>query len=270
MKILCALDFSNTSLNAAKWINEFLNDLGGGQIVFVHCMATQHRSISFNPMEDILKDNAEQDIKRLIDSLKKDGIDYKYHIAKAEPKTYINQYANHIEADWIVTGTKGLTALKEMTVGSLTECLINESSVPVIAVPLKIKYKRPEKILLGIDHKMIEDTEILKPIRSITNVVDAKLILLHINTSKDEDLKFDPTYEIYFSDLNYDLEMIPKTGTITETLNNFCDDNKIDILTLIHHKRNWFQDFFHISSAKKELFDLKIPLFVLPEKKIKL
>ena len=265
MKVLCALDFSNTSVNAAKWINEFLYDLGGGEITFIHCMAVQHRAIAFNPMEDILKDNAEQDIKKLIDFLKKEGITYKVHIAKAEPKTYINQYSNHIKADWVVTGTKGLTALKEMTVGSLTESLIKESTVPVIAVPLNIKYKKPETIVLGIDHKIIDNEQILKPLKSITNVIDAKLILLHINSPKDDILKFDPTYEIYFSVINYELKMVPQTGTITDTLNDYCEKNGVDLLTMIHHKRNWLQELFQFSSSKKELFDLRIPLFILPE-----
>lgn len=265
MKILCALDFSRTSLNAAQWINSFLADLGGGEITFLHCLGIQHRAISFNPLEDILKDNAEIDINNLIKELSTEGITYKSHIVKADPKSYIIEYSNHMKADWIVTGTKGLTALKDITVGSLTEHCINHSHLPVIAVPLGVEYKKPEKIVLGIDHKIIENEQILKPIRSITNVIDAKLHLLHINTSKDDVLQFDPTFEVYFSDINYELKLLPKTGPITDILNNYCEENNIDILAMIHHKRNWFQEMFQKSIAKKELFNFKLPLIILPE-----
>ncbi|MBT8234462.1 MAG: universal stress protein [Saprospiraceae bacterium] len=265
MKILCALDFSKTSLNAARWTNNFLADMGGGEITFIHCMGIQHRAVSFNPMEDILKDNAEEDIKNLIEEIRLLSNTYKYKIVKGDPKTYITEYASRMKADWLATGSKGLTALKDMTVGSVTEYFIKYSHRPVITIPLEAKYNKIKTIVLGMDHKIIENEEILKPVRSITNVTDAKLKLLHINTSKDDMIKFDPTFEIYFSDINYETEIIPKTGSISELLNNYCDEVNADLLVMIHHKRNWLQELFSKSISKQELFDFEIPLFILPE-----
>ena len=265
MRILCALDFSKTSLNAAKWINLFLGDLGGGEIIFVHCMSIQHRAATFNPMEDLLMESAKSDIQKLIEELKIDGNTYKQHTSRSDPKSYILEYATYIKADWIVTGTKGLTALKEMTIGSITDYFINESKVPVIAVPLESKYKKPENLVLGVDHKIVENTNILNPIKSITNVLNAQLTLLHVKTKKDSNQKIDSAYEIFFDDTNHKLDIVPLTESITEALNTYCSKTQADILVMIHHKRNWFQELFQMSTTKKELFDLHMPLIVLPE-----
>ena len=267
MKVLCPIDFSSVSVKAAGWISRFLNDVGGGEISFIHCMETQHRSSMFSHMDDVLKENAEADLNRLIKETRKlaPDVEFNYHIVRAEPKEYIVSYARHYHFDWIVTGTKGLTALKDVTVGSVTEYCIMESGKPVLTIPDNIDYKSVKTIVLGIDNKLIEHEEILKPLFSICNVFDAQIKMVHIKQSDNDVLKHDPKYEEFFKDINYEIDSIEKDGTISETLSKYAEACNAELLCMIHHKTNWFQELFRRSITKSELFDIDRPLLILTD-----
>lgn len=267
MKILCPIDFSQVSVKAAEWVSQFLNDLGGGQVTFLHCMETQHRANMFNEMDDLLKENAMLDMQHLVDRMQKLGpeVEFNIHIARAEPKEYIVSYARHKHYDWIVTGTKGLTALKDVTVGSVTEYCIMKSAKPVLTIPEHAEYKKIESIVIGVDNKLIQNQDVLKPVYSICNVFDARIKLVHIKVEKESTLNKDPGYAEYFRDLNYEIESIEKDGTISHTLSKYADDNNADILVMIHHRKNWFQEMFKRSVTKMELFEVEKPLFILSD-----
>ena len=267
MKILCPIDFSSVSVKAAGWTTRFLNDVGGGEITFLHCMETQHRSSMFSHMDDVLKENAKQDIETLIAKLKEVGpdVEFSHHIIRAEPKEYIVSYARHKHYDWIVTGTKGLTALKDVTVGSVTEYCIKEAGKPVLTIPDHIEYKKIDTIVMGIDNKLIQHRDILMPVFSICNVFDATIRLVHIKTEDDKKLHHDPLYEEFFRDVNYEIDSIEKNGSISETLSQYAEEYNADILCMVHHKKNWFQELFSRSITKSELFDIDRPLLVLAD-----
>jgi len=267
MKILCPIDFSSVSVKAVGWITRFLNDVGGGEMTILHCMETQHRSAMFSHMNDVLKENATDDINKLIDELKKIGPDVKFkaHIVRAEPKEYIVSYARHKHFDWIVTGTKGLTALRDVTVGSVTEYCIKEAGKPVLTIPDHIEYHKVSTIVMGIDNKLINNKEILKPVFSICNVFDATIRLVHIKTDESDTLHHDPAFEDYFRDINYEIDSVEKDGSISETLSKYAEEHKANILCMIHHKKNWFQELFSRSITKSELFDIDRPLLILSD-----
>ncbi|MEM3293340.1 MAG: universal stress protein, partial [Metallosphaera sp.] len=46
----------------------------------------------------------------------------------------IIDYCNKIECDLIVTGSRGLTGLKKVVLGSVSSSLVNKSSIPVLVV----------------------------------------------------------------------------------------------------------------------------------------
>jgi len=267
MKVLCPIDFSQVSVKAAGWSSRFLNDVGGGELTFLHCLETQHRSSMFSHMDDMLLENATADIDRLIAEAKKlaPDVEFNSHIVHAEPKEYIVSYARHQHYDWIITGTKGLTALKDVTVGSVTEYCIEESGKPVLTIPDNILYEKITTIVIGIDNKLIDHVDILKPVFSICNVFDAKIKLVHIKRDENDILNHDPRYEEFFKDINYEIESVPIHKTISETLSKYAMDNNANLLCMIHHKTNWFQELFKRSVTKSELFDIDRPLLILSE-----
>lgn len=264
MKILCPVDFSNTSVHACEWAARFLEQTGEGELELLHCINVVSRSAMFIKMDDVFLEQADNDFKELLPKIKalapKAEVTAKIFIR--DPKTFIADYAGHHKFDFIINGTKGLTALKDMTVGSVTAYLMDRSSIPVLTIPENTSFRSVKKIVLGIDSKPT-DGETFQLIIDLARKLETELIF--VNTSEDitsvEEME---TFTMDIEGVNSTGYVIPQGDSIPEALTKFSIEQEADILAVIHRKRHWYQRLFNTSIAKKELFEIKTPLLILP------
>lgn len=263
MKILCPTDFSIVSVNAIDWTSSFLESLGGGEICLLHVMSMKNRSNMFSQNEDLIKQTVVSQIEKLASELNKKytNINFTSLVTSAETKEYIVSYASYKEFDWIALGSKGLTALKNITVGSVAEYCIEESKLPLIVVPENTHYDGIEKMIVGVDEKLIKDTEVLTPIISICNLFSCSLDFVHIKNYDDD--KTDEDIELNIPDLDYTQTSLYSDGDISKTLNDYSVKSDADLFCMVHYKLNWFKRLFNRSLTKQELFDFKKPLLIL-------
>src|SRR5690606_21780243 len=64
----------------------------------------------------------------------------------------ILQTIEDLGSDFVIMGTSGASGLKERLVGSETATIIGKSKVPVLAIPIKYTWKKPQEILLATNH----------------------------------------------------------------------------------------------------------------------
>ncbi|MDG2450374.1 MAG: universal stress protein [Saprospiraceae bacterium] len=266
MKVLCPIDFSKTSVNACKWIATYLKQIPESEVHLLHCVNVRSRATIFLKLDDILIQRAEADIINLEKELIKVNKDLEIDstVVVFDPKSYIPSFAEAHNFDLIVTGTKGLTALKDITVGSVTESVINKAKLPVLTIPNMDRYGKIEKIVLGVDDNPIEDGKALDSLINMCKITDAKLIMVHVRQKGDNYIEYDPGYDLFFKELNYGYKALEKDESVVETLTEYCDNENADVLCMIHKKKNWFKRLVHRSMTKEELFELETPLLVLP------
>lgn len=266
MKILCPVDFSNTSVKACNWAAQFLAQTGGGNLQLLHCINVVSRSTMFIKMDDIFKEQAENDFKELLPKIRAlaPGVEVEAKIFVRDPKTFIPPYAEHHKFDLIVNGTKGLTALKDMTVGSVTAYLMDHSTIPLLTVPEEADFKPVSKIVLGVDEEVREAASFQKVVE-LARTANAELIF--VNTSEDisapEEIE---SFTLSIEGLNTSGFVIPQGKSISHALTTFCLEQETDILVMIHRQRNWYQRLFNNSMTKEKLFEIKTPLLILPTK----
>ncbi len=265
MKILCPIDFSETSISATDWTVKYLTKLGGGTVEFLHCINLTSRAGMFLKMDDVLTEWAERDMKDLIAKYQttSDGIKILSKVVVLDPKSFISSYATQNNFDWIVVGTQGLTALKDITVGSVTEYIINKSEVPVIAVPKRTDLEGIEVVVLGLDQVSRNEEQAIRRIVEVCLANQAKLLLVHFRQSERDPQLMAPTFLAEYPDLSWHFEEREATGDLVGLLNTYCRENQADLLCLIHQRRKWWQRVFTKSLSKSELFRLEIPLLVL-------
>ncbi len=266
MKILCPVDFSKASVNACKSILSYVNTQGGGEVLILHCTNLRGRELMFLKMDQYYQERAEMDMEILMKEL--DGyisdVDVASKIVSVDPKSFIAHFADQNDYDFIVVGTQGLTALKDMTIGSVTEYLINKSKVPVIAIPEKSDLSSIEVVVLGVhEHTPISDDN-LEKVLELCRQNNAKLRVVHFGNGEQsqEWPKFERLKED--KDLQFKFEEVKSTGVISADLHNYCHRKEADLLVLIHRRQRWWQRIFTKSISKERLFKLDIPLLVLP------
>lgn len=267
MKILCTTDFSKVSVNAIKWTIDFLSEIGGGEIHILHCLGFDKRSNMFISMEEILKEKAIDDLEMLRDKLnhKVDSVSISYSIVKALPRDYIPKKAEKIGASFIVLGTTGLTSLKNMTVGSVTMHIANNTTLPIIAIPPGKSYSGLEDILIGIGKKELNSLESLDPIQKIKKASDSDLHFVQVNSMSDRKVTYDERLPKYFGDQEFKLDVVHAQDDIVSSLNNQADKVNADILCLVHQKDSWIKAMFRDSLLSQELFNIKLPVLILPD-----
>ena len=177
--------------------------------------------------------------------------------------------------DLVVMGTAGANGLKEKLWGSKTAGIIGKSPVPVIAVPLEYKWKRPQKILLATNH-FEKDPALLDFVFELADFFQAQVhVTVFTNDVNDEAITFMeharkiPEYEAMLK-AHYKNQTIIVAHLFghhfEETLQEYIRQHEIDIVTLLTHKISFTDRIFHPSITKRMSYHTKIPLLAIPVK----
>ena len=177
----------------------------------------------------------------------------------------INKVCEDEVIDMIVMGTRGATGLKETFLGSKTGSVISNSKVPVLAIPAEADYKSIKSIAFTTQYQD-KDNDALRSALNIAGKFGARVQCLYIKNDDDpEDIEERINeWKIYYRDENIDFFNI--TGDhIEQTILDFIENQKVDLLVMRTHKRGFFESLFHRSLTKKLAYHSNVPLLVFHE-----
>lgn len=167
--------------------------------------------------------------------------------------------SNEENIDFIVIGTKGVTHLREVFLGTVTTKIMNECNTTVLAVPEKCDYAPIEKILFNTRYHM-SDVEPLKKVVALANIFQSHVDCLNVkppHTVYNDDFVVD--FKNVFSE--QDIAFHSVLGTDIEgAILNFIDQNKINMVAIHERHRNFFEKLFQVSLSKKLTFHINIPI----------
>lgn len=177
-------------------------------------------------------------------------------------------------ADLIMMGTNGASGLQEKLLGSKTGSVIGQANVPVLALPYKYKWKKPQKVLLATNN-FEKQPAILEFIVEFIQFYGAELhIVVFTNEKKDKAL----TLVEHQHQLNSYTEAIKLRYGISvianhihgldleDSLNEYIQEEQIDILAMVTHKRKFLKGIFQPSITKRMSYHTTIPLLAIPSK----
>ena len=118
--IVVAVDGSDNSLRALEDAMKIATSTS--QIEILYVASTDHiaSKILKAGTLDNLNEEIRQKFAREAELLKASGIPYKVTIEHGEPGKTISKYVNDNNADLVVIGRRGLTAMQEMVFGSVS------------------------------------------------------------------------------------------------------------------------------------------------------
>ncbi|MDA3779079.1 MAG: universal stress protein [Bacteroidales bacterium] len=289
-KILVPVDFSDYSINACKYAIGLAEKLNA-EIKLLH--------VYYNPvvnsmpltdtyyyqvnMDEIIREielRAKKNMERFYNDIKEkletDGIqDVKidYELIRGIVADEIIEVSKRYKPEVIIIGTRGSGEKENDLIGSVTVKIIENTKVPVLAIP-------EDSIYLGINTINImyttnfddSDLKSLKKLMNILSPFDIRLYCVHIGTKetitwdkvKMDNLK-DNLKKLY---QDYEIECVIIEGEdFLAEIQEIIRAKKIDILSMVTHKRNILAKLFNPSIAKKVLFHSNIPLFVFHSSK---
>jgi nucleotide-binding universal stress UspA family protein len=138
-RILVPIDFSEHARLVIDWAVHLAEEHGSA-ISLVHAY---HLPVEFQQLEGAylpqdfwtnVKDEAQQSLATYQEEIAARGIEVETVVREGYPATVIEEEAKRLEADLIVIGTRGLSGIKHMLLGSIAERVVQKAPCPVLTV----------------------------------------------------------------------------------------------------------------------------------------
>ncbi len=139
--ILVGLDDSNNSQRAIEFVQRFVDD--DTVIALVHVIewsrfsfsTVEENALRHKRREEELQRAHEVVLKPVAERLQSENIAVECHARHGQVAEVLNQLATQLDADMIVVGRRGQSALTRKLFGSTTASLVQIADKPVVVVP---------------------------------------------------------------------------------------------------------------------------------------
>ena len=184
--ILAATDFSATANLALAWAEEIAR-AHGACVEIVHALnlplLVPEMAAPTAEFLDAVEQAAERTLREAVGRIRGGGCEVKARLVPGQPSQVVLDVARQLQPDLIVLGTRGLTGIRHLLLGSTTERVVQHARVPVLSVhPEDLHPDRPVKtILVPTDFSEDADLAIDAALRLLSHgETEERLVLLHV------------------------------------------------------------------------------------------
>lgn len=143
-KIVVPVDFSEHSRHAFEYAIDFAKQLGA-EIHVIHAFSMPLTTVAAydfagaavavpaNLWND-LEAASEKNLEAFLAEIDTKGVEVKSRVVVDVPTTAIVDFAKNVDADLIIMGTRGLTGLKHVALGSVAERTLRSAPCPVLTL----------------------------------------------------------------------------------------------------------------------------------------
>ena len=276
-RILVPVDFSPASKKAFRYAVDIAFK-AGGNIILYH-LYTPEKSSTIGVFQNVreynkqLETNSLKRLQRLKKKVLADTIDVPVStiVGRTPVVNNILGFAEHNHIDMIVMGTQGATGLKRIIVGSVAAKIMEKSAIPVMLIPEKFEWKKPEKIVFTTSFQKT-DRKALPIVFEIAKLYEALITFVNLMDPYDQ---YDETEQSNFDTYAYSLQreyndsriqfQQLKTTSIVKTMENLHTEIPYDMMVMARRKLSFLERFFQKSFTKKMAYVTTQPLLIVPE-----
>jgi nucleotide-binding universal stress UspA family protein len=272
--ILAPTDFSPTAKIAINYAVEIAKHAKAKLILFhVFPVPFVPAEAPITPPVDEIEKECMEDLKSIEKKLRMkhgDSITIECACSCGFPVEEINRYAEENEIDLIVMGMEGAGYLTEKMIGSITTSLIKKAKRPVLAIDKHIKFRAINKIALACDNAEAKDKSILDPLKELALLFKSHIYVVNVVPESEVIASVDKSFSNFIK-VNGLLKGIDHSfhftsnDDVVDGINNFIDDQKIDLIVIIPRVHSILKQLFHPPVSKHMVFHTKVPLLALHE-----
>ena len=221
---------------------------------------------------DTLYDEADQKCEavkaRLIEDTKGCGHTFDVISTAMSLPRAMNRICAQRDVDLVVMGTKGQTGAQEVILGSNTTNVIQRiKRIPVLVIPPDAVFEPIRRIAMPTSFEKDYSSSNLKELLFLANLHNSEVKVLHIRDKEiitDSQRKNLDTLMQFMSDVTCNIEWVESQNGLTSTINNFVDEQEVDMLAIIYYKHNFVVQLFRESVVKKIGRNPTTPYLVIP------
>ena len=276
-KILIPTDLSSNASNAISYAFQLFRN-SNVQFYILHVdhpiidmptSSIEFMSTTTYPDLESQKKMVEKQIFKIIEKLnsKDDNFNYEIENEIGFAGDVIVSKAKELNCDLIIMGTKGATGLSQFFIGSVTASVIRKSAVSVLAIPENFTFEKLEKIVFATDYEGISNKKTLQPLFEIARTFDAKVMMFHAIEAKEPIAAYIEELQVWKAEKNFHhvrhTNSIASCENIPDGILDFAGENEADLIAIIPHTYNFFENLLHKSVSKQIAFESKTPILAL-------
>lgn len=258
--VIVPVDFSDTSLNAARYAAQLLTGhYGVTMVLYSLCDKAAQMEETTQKLEQLKNELREIGIVKT-ETLAETGSDF---------ITELEKLARHRLADLIIMGITGRSPIGQSLMGSNTLKMLGQKVCPLLIIPPDASYKDVKHVLLTSDFKNVQATTPTVPIKKILKTFHPQLHIMNADTQHyvaltEEYQEQKAWLQNAFNDFNPQFYFLG-LGDVDDAISQFAHDKKIDLIIIIHKEQTIFSKLFVKSHTKKLVYQGALPVLALHE-----
>jgi universal stress protein A len=176
-KILCPVDFSETSTKALQWAEYFAKRFDS-VVTVLHTIEMPLTSDPYIYDTEAAQRKAEENLKSLVTPL---TVKNDYLVSFGDASSNIRKIAEELDAGLIVMGTRGLKGFRHRFIGSTAEYMMRNAKMPVITISPACRGPHTDRyrvlIPVTVTEKMPSESDQMK---TIVNEFNVQVTLMHV------------------------------------------------------------------------------------------
>lgn len=259
-RVIIPVDFSETSLNAARFAAQMLaNKESAIAVLYTHYENADDHDITINYQQSLKKEFLKTGVKNieLVHEMGGDLIDN------------ISRLAHTTRATLITMGITGKFAIRQAMFGSNTLRLIDKNLYPVMIIPPDAVYKGINHVAFASDFKRIEETTPAELITAVLEIFNPMLHIVNVNKDlhvslPDEIIAGKEKFNKLFSRFQKEFYFITMND-FYEAIDSFIKDYNIDVLITVPKHQSNSTSIFKSTHTKRLAYHSHIPILAAHE-----
>jgi nucleotide-binding universal stress UspA family protein len=274
MKILIPVDFSDASENTMRFAGNILAGIPDVAVILMHSIyITGVSDKMISQLENIIVPEAARDLELLSENFRKETknkIAVNCCVKIGKPQKTIIDTIEELNVDLIIMGTEGASEIKRSLLGSVARDVIENSSIPVIAVPAVAEISKLKKIIYATDLKELNNE--LATVALLSKLLKAELTVLHI---LNEDISFEhinvkDIATMLREETGYDkIKFFARmSSSIPEGITEHLKEEKQDevLLVMCPEKKGFAEKLMAGSNTESIVLKAPVPLMAVPKR----
>ncbi len=284
--IICPIDLSESSKKAYQ-VAKYISDTVNAELWILHVIpeATDFYSSLYPELSDLMggiQEHIEEKIDAVIDT--KDPLIHRV-VLSGKPCEEIIKFREHKNADLIVMGAKGISAIQSILLGNTADRVLRNAKAPVVITRGDIKEYKVKKILVPTDLSEFSEYA-LDQVLELAKATSAEIDLLHVldvhtyDSKKIEDFMKSEKGQILQERVKNAMKMPGKTGDITinkvvvrgfeisSEIVDYASENNVDMIVMASHGRRGISKLLLGSVTDKVIRIAPCPVMAIKHPKL--